>query len=278
MRKVCLIVAYDGTRFHGWQTQPGTRTVQSELAGAIGRALDEDVGVEGASRTDAGVHAYGQAAAFVTSTAVPTDRLGEVINRELPDDLRVRAARDVDVRFRPRQDNLGKLYRYTYVVGPDDDPFLGRFATRLRSTPDVDAMREAAAHLEGEHDFDAFRNRSEPQPQTTVRRVRRVLVRRDGRFVHVEAVGDGFLYKMVRNIAGTLLDVGVGRLDGLALPEILRSLDRTRSGRTAPSEGLALVRVLFDADELAAAVRTPRALGDFLLLGAQGSSGLDSSV
>jgi len=202
----------------------------------------------------------------LTSTPIPTERLTMVLNPELPADLRVRSARDVPFDFHPRFDALGKLYRYTFRVGPDDDPFIGPFVCRLRRRPDVEAMRYAAPSLVGEHDFAAFQNRNDPAPQSTVRRLYRVDVREDGCLLHLDVVGDAFLYKMVRNIAGSLLDVGQGRLPAEDLAGILASADRTRAGATAVPEGLTLVRVLFGGDELRAAREAPETLDGFLSL------------
>jgi len=266
MRKICLFVAYDGTRLHGWQAQRQRRTVAGELVGAITAKLGERPELEGASRTDAGVHAMGQAASFATSTSIPTRKLPIVLNSALGDDVRVREARDVDPSFHARFQALGKLYRYTFLVADLVDPFIGRYTTRLRRWPDVDAMQSGAAALVGEHDFESFRNRSDDEPATTVRRIDRVDVRRAGSLLHIEVLGTAFLYRMVRNIAGTLLDVGLGRSSPADVATILAARDRRRAGPTAPPQGLCLVRVVFTAAELELARRSPAALGDFLAL------------
>jgi len=251
-RKVLLTVEYDGTEYGGWQFQPGPgpKTIQGALHEAIREALGQATEVEGASRTDRGVHAWGQAASFVTGTPVPTHRLPQVVNGCLPPDIRVREARDVDLGFHVRYDAYGKIYRYLFLQRRLESAFLTRFTTRLEQRPDLELMRGAAADLVGELDFRSFQNTSKAAPETTVREVFGVRVVDADPVICVEVSGAGFLYKMVRTMVGTLLEVGLGRRPVASIAAVLAARDRRLAGPTLEARGLSLVGVYYTRDDL----------------------------
>ncbi len=248
-RGVLLEVAYDGTAFHGWAAQKAVRTVEETLLGAVA-ALDPRVrAVRGASRTDAGVHADGQLAAFDTTRDIPPRGWVLGLNQHLPDDVAVRAARPVAPGFSPRFAARGKRYRYRVLVDSVRDPAL-RARTWRVSDVDVEAVaREAQAAL-GTHDFIAFRS-SGDERENTVRTLSRVEVEREAhpQVVAVVVEGNAFLYNMVRILVGTLIDVGRGRLEPGAVARALESRDRGHAGTTAPAQGLVLERVEVDLPE-----------------------------
>ena len=251
MRRVHLTVAYDGTGYHGWQFQPELLTVQGELQKALGGVLGEEVSIDGASRTDAGVHARGQSCAFTTATSVPTDKLPIVANRELPADIRVVEARDAEAEFQPRYDSLGKHYHYTFAIAEIDDVFSGRYVSRVRGLLDIPAMLAAAGGFEGEHDFACLQNSSEEKSVTTVRRLFHVGIESPAdSLVRIHVVGNAFLYNMVRVLAGTLLEVGQGRRAPGTIVEALGSGQRSQAGCTAPPSGLCLDAVFFSQGDL----------------------------
>lgn len=253
-RRFRLTVAYDGSRFHGWQLQEGVPTVQGALEDAVLKALLRPARVEGASRTDAGVHALGQAAAFSASTPIPTAKLALVLNAKLPPDVRVLDAREAPADFDPRRAAVAKHYCYTYYLASVANVFLERVAVRLRRPVDSEAMNAAAGVLVGEHDFRAFQNASEPRPTSTVRRLYHLGVRRDGALVHIDVVGSSFLFNMVRILAGSLVEVGLGRRPPDWVSAVLAGGDRRQAGPTAASKGLCLRRVFFEAEALESAL------------------------
>ena len=249
MPRFRLLVAYDGTDFHGWQRQdrtdgPPLRTVQGVLEEAVAVAVGARVPVMGASRTDAGVHAIGQVAAFTAETRIPEDRLAMAITARLPEDVQVWRAERVDPRFDPIGDCTSKCYRYSVqhgVEGPDPAQLFSRRTTwSTRHRLDVSRMRVAAARLVGTHDFAAFAQASHGL-ETTVRTVFgcSVMEPAPGRAV-IEVAGSGFLYNMVRIIAGTLVDAGRGKLDAADVGHALATGDRTMAGPTLPPHGLRL--------------------------------------
>ena len=270
-RTVRLRVSYDGTDFFGWQVQPGTRTVQGALQEAIFALTGEHRTVVAAGRTDAGVHALGQVCHFRTHTPAPAHRLGLALRPHLPPDVTVTHGRDVPPSFHSTRDALSKTYRYVILNSREPDPLARRFAWRVR--PDArgnglndDAMRSAAAHIEGTHDFACFQSAGSPRPDT-VRTVHRLTLTRSavwpawspapgeereetagGPFLFLEATGDGFLYNMVRAIAGTLAEVGIGKRPPESVRELIAGRDRTAAGPTAPPQGLYLVRVNYAGD------------------------------
>jgi tRNA pseudouridine38-40 synthase len=241
-----LEVAYDGTAFHGWASQKGVRTVEETLLGAL-VALDPQVrAVRGASRTDAGVHAEGQLAAFDTTRDIPPRGWVLGLNQHLPDDVAVRAARSVRRGFAPRFAARGKRYRYRVLVDPVRDPSLSARTWRV-SDVDIDAVAHEARAALGTHDFVAFRSSGDAR-DNTVRTLSRVDVERESH-PHVIAVvveGNAFLYNMVRILVGTLIDVGRGRLEPGAIARALESHDRGQAGTTAPAQGLVLEHVEVD--------------------------------
>lgn len=249
-RKILLAVEYEGTRYHGWQHQEGLPTVQGRLQAAIADALGETAEVEGASRTDRGVHASGQAAAFLTRTPVPAERIPLVLNGRLPEDIRVRSAQRVPEGFSPRFGASGKIYRYTFVCRSAASVFVRRFASAVDRPLLVDLMREAAAALVGTHDFRSFANKIKGPLRSAVRELFGVEVFEDGPLVHIQVGGSSFLYKMVRNIAGTLLEVGLGRRAPESVARALRACDRRAAGPTAPPRGLCLMEVCYSPEAL----------------------------
>jgi tRNA pseudouridine38-40 synthase len=244
MRNVRCEVAYDGSRFYGWQRQDGFESVQGALEDGLAALLDTVISVQGAGRTDTGVHAMRQVAHFHVDTKLPDDRLRHALNAHLPEGVVVRRLETCRDDFHARFHATGKRYLYLTATTRFRPPYGRAFCNWVPWTLDRAAMAAAARVLEGEHDFAAFGNAGSVR-RTTVRTVHHVrLVARRERFAIV-VQGNGFLYNMVRTIAGTLIDVGKGRLSVADVQAALVSLDRERAGPTAPAQGLYLVRVFY---------------------------------
>lgn len=257
-----LTLAYRGTRYHGWQRQvpitggdeglaaPVTvatgelvelPTVQNEIRLALMRTLGHEVQVVGSSRTDAGVHALGQVAHFDTiRTQIPPERLMLALNAKLPNDIRASAIEAAPPTFDAISSAREKAYRYVVHNAPLKDVFRADLALHLPLPLHLDAMRAAAAHLVGEHDFASFAKPGHGR-ESTVRTVRSANVAREGDDLHIEFIGGGFLWHQVRIMAGTLIQVGLGRRDHEGLPQVLASRDRQAAGPTAPAHGLYLL-------------------------------------
>ncbi len=241
---VLLKIAYDGTAYAGWAPQPGTRTIHEAVSGAIA-ALDPRAGpLRGTSRTDAGVHADGQLAAFDASLAIPPRGWVLALNQHLPDDVCIRSARAVPVDFNPRFAARGKRYRYRVLLDRIRDPRWTNRAWRIGWPVDLERVARAARQFEGRHDFAAFRS-SHDARRDTVRTMTRVVVEpgEDPRIVTVAVEGQAFLYNMVRIMVGTLFDVARGKLSEEAVVRALEGKERRLAGTTAPAHGLTLERV-----------------------------------
>ncbi|MFZ5891670.1 MAG: tRNA pseudouridine(38-40) synthase TruA [Myxococcota bacterium] len=245
---ILLTVAYDGRPFAGYALQPTARTVAGELTGAI-RALDPKASaLRGTSRTDSGVHARAQLVAFDPSLDIPPRGWVLGLTRHLPLEIAVVGAAVVEPGFDPRRHVLSKTYRYSLFESPVRDPFLEGRVWRISERLNQLHMAEAAAHLVGEHDFAAYRGAADEREET-VRRLFRVELRRartDERILEIIVQGDRFLYRMVRIIAGTLVDVGRGRLGANATAQALVSRNRRDLGVTAPPDGLCLDEIVLD--------------------------------
>ena len=245
MRTIKLTVQYDGTEYVGWQRQENGTSIQELLEDALEPIEGSPVAVHGAGRTDAGVHALAQVATTTLSTRLDCVTLIRALNAVLPSDVRVLAAQEMPAGFHARFSATGKLYEYRIVNAPFVSPFIQRYAWHLVPPLDIDAMREAAAPLAGTHDFAAFQGAGSSIVMTE-RTVRRIEWQDGGGYdlpLVLRIEGDGFLRHMVRNIVGTLVEVGLGRWPAGCIPDILASRDRTFAGATAPAKGLFLVRV-----------------------------------
>lgn len=245
MRNIALVVEYDGTDLAGWQRQANGPSVQGHLEAAIAEMVGQPVDVVGASRTDAGVHASGQVAAFRTTSQIPLHGFRRGLNSKLPGSIAIVAIAEAAEAFHPRFDSIGKHYRYAILCRPDRSPLSRHRAWHFSTPLDREAMREAAAHLVGEHDFSAFRAAG-CTARTAVREITELAVVEPfpGRLL-LEVRGNAFLRHMVRAIAGTLVEVGEGRIQATEIPDILASRRRERAGRTAPAHGLELVSVFY---------------------------------
>jgi len=245
-RNVKLVVQYDGTAYAGFQRQKGFPTVQEELEKALAACCGEPVRVIGAGRTDAGVHARGQVVNFFTRGTIPTERIPWALAALLPEDIVVIQAEEVPPCFHARFSARGKVYSYSFWVAPFPSPFWRRYALHVRAPLDREAMERAAATLLGRHDFRAFRGEGSTV-RSTVRTLRRLAVQDvpDTPLLRLVAEADGFLYHMMRTLAGTLLEVGRGRIPPEQVGEALRAGDRTLAGPTLPPHGLCLEQVLY---------------------------------
>lgn len=244
-----MTVAYDGSEFLGWQRQPGRRTIQGELEKIISQIVSQPIQCVGSGRTDAGVHALGQVVSFQAKTTIPCDLLCKAINSQLPDDLFVFEVQEAHPLFRALQDARRKRYRYVIEDGRVRDIFDRRYLWPMWQRLDVAAMQEAAKGLVGTHDFMTYQSRGSMR-MTTVRTIHDLTVERRTEFrterIFIEVEADGFLYNMVRNIAGTLAQVGLGK-QPISWPlEIIAARDRRLAGETAPAQGLTLVYVVYD--------------------------------
>jgi tRNA pseudouridine38-40 synthase len=239
-------VEYEGTAYRGWQLQPGGETVQGVLERALAIALREPVRVRGAGRTDAGVHACGQVA-VVRVSRLPDDltKLRKSLNALTPDDVAIRDLAAVDDGFDPRRHAQSRLYEYRILHRPDPSPFWRRFAWHVPYTLDVAAMATAAATLAGEHDFAAFRAADAEPVRSTVRRVFASRLDVDPPLLVYRIEATAFLKHMVRNIVGTLVEIGRGERLASGMTPLIAGRDRTRAGATAPAHGLVLAAVRY---------------------------------
>ena len=254
-RQLRLDVAYDGTAYAGWQVQPDEPTVQAAVEAALARLLKRPVRVLGASRTDSGVHALQQICCFRADDGPPADRFRLALAPFLPPDVVVTRSLEVPDDFHPLRSVVRKTYRYRFHIAAVGHPLLGRFAWRVAGPVDASAMDAAARVLEGRHDFACFESTGSPRGDT----VRTIFESRmfdetpaipmpraadgGGQWLTYEVTGNGFLYNMVRSIAGTLLDVGRGRIAVDDVAAILASRDRTQASATAPAQGLTLTAI-----------------------------------
>jgi tRNA pseudouridine38-40 synthase len=246
MRNLRLTLSYDGTDFHGWQTQPGLRTVQETLEVALADLTGEErVRVNASGRTDTGVHAVGQVVNVRTECKLPPDVVRRAVNARLPQDVIVRAAAEAHPDFDANRDAVRKLYRYVIHDGEVPDLFMRRYCHHTRhGRLDDAAMSRAAAALCGTHDFRCFETEW-PNRASSVRTVLFLGVSRAGDYLWLDVEADGFLYNMVRAIAGTLINVGRGYWPEGQVAAILEAGDRKRAGPTAPAQGLFLMRVTY---------------------------------
>ena len=268
MKNVLLTIAYDGTQFCGWQRQPEQRSVQGELEKALSIICGKPIQINGTSRTDAGVHAYGQRASFLADFGIPTEKIPTVANgmfasaasekgkgRKAAGDIAILAAEEMPEGFHARFDALGKKYIYKINNEKMPDPFQRNYCYQISKPLDIEAMNEAAAHLTGTLDFKCFQAAGGKELESTVRTIYGTRISVQGETeIQFEIVGDGFLYNMVRIITGTLVDVGLGKKRPDAMPEIILGKERTLAGHTAPPQGLYLAEVFYEKEKLLDAV------------------------
>lgn len=244
MRRIKLVVAYDGTAYNGWQFQPGVRTIEGELNRCLSELLSEDIQVIGASRTDSGVHALCNIAVFDTDTRIPGEKISYALNQRLPEDIRIRQSDEVASDFHPRHCSSRKTYEYRILNAAFPVP-TRRLYTHFTYVPlDVELMKKGASYLIGEHDFKSFCSAA-AAVETTIRTILDIQVEKEGSEISIKVCGSGFLYNMVRIIAGTLMEVGRGSYPPEHMKNILEAKDRQAAGPTAPACGLTLIQYEF---------------------------------
>lgn len=244
MRNLKLTLAYDGTGFSGWQVQPGQRTIQGEIEAALAKIEGDPVKVHGSGRTDAGVHALGQTASFLLRNPIPAHNLRRALNHSLPPAIRVLAVEEVPQSFHARHSATAKTYEYRIFRGEVCPPFERRYVYHLPYPLNEEAMIGAAPRFEGTLDFRSLATRDGEDKESTVRTIYSSRLQRDGERLVYRVRGSGFLYNMVRNIVGTLIETGRGNLP--PIEEILAARDRSAAGPTAPPQGLFLVDVEYE--------------------------------
>jgi tRNA pseudouridine38-40 synthase len=257
VRRIRLTLAWDGTDFHGWQVQPGLATIQGVLEEIIGELEGKPVHIAGSGRTDAGVHARAQVAAFTITNPIPADNLHRAINRLLPPTIRVLNAVETSAEFHPRFDAIAKTYQYTIQRAPICSPFEWRYVHHYPYPLNEAAMIGAAALFEGEHDFTAFAasdNRHEVA-KSKVRTIFGSIMARSGDRLIYTVRGSGFLKHMVRNIVGTLIETGRGNMDAHGIMALFSADAPHKGGPTAPAKGLVLQSVEYPPDVTVADVR-----------------------
>ncbi|MFA5528293.1 MAG: tRNA pseudouridine(38-40) synthase TruA [Peptostreptococcales bacterium] len=265
---VLLIVKYDGSNFSGWQRLSHRRTVQGDLERVLSKLCRQKIEIKGTGRTDAGVHAYMQAASFQGDFQIPLDRLKIAANKMLSDDLYIVDIREVDENFHARFDCIGKTYIYKILISKEKNVFSKNYFYNLKDNLNVDLMKEAAKSLIGEKDFRSFMSSGSDKVET-IREIYKIDISEhpdqrlwDGQYqcqdkiIQIKVIGNGFLYNMVRIMVGTLVDVGSGKIDPDAMNKIIESKDRSFAKHTAPAQGLYLEKIYFDKRELEESIKT----------------------
>lgn len=252
-KNILLKIQYDGTNFHGWQRQPGQRTVQGEIEHVLTYLAGRKISINGTSRTDRGVHALGQCASFEWDFPLPTEKLPFILNKRFgaggigrsgaPGDIRILEAREMPPDFHARFSCRGKTYRY--IIERDGDIFRRNMVYQLSEKLDLDLMREGAQHIIGTHDFKSFEASGGNPRETTIRTISDLQIHGDGNQIVIEVTGDGFLYNMVRIMVGTLVEIGTGKRPPEEVTDILAAQDRQKAGFTAPPQGLYLKEIYF---------------------------------
>lgn len=245
MKRIKLTVAYDGTDYCGWQIQKNEITVEEVLNRALSRLTGEEITVVGASRTDAGVHARGNVAVFDTDTRIPAERIVYAVNALLPEDVVVVRSEEVPAGWHPRKCVSVKTYEYRILNKEFPDPVRRRDTYFVSFSLDIERMRRAAEYLKGEHDFKSFCS-AQTAVETTVRTIYDLDIKKEGEIITIRVRGNGFLYNMVRIIAGTLAGVGRGYFEPEDMERMLEAKDRTQAGVTAPPQGLTLVGIEYE--------------------------------
>lgn len=245
MRNIKLTIEYDGKDFNGWQKQPNKLNIQGEIERAIYNITKEEVDLIGSGRTDAGVHALGQVANFKTNSQISIEKLPLAINSQLKNSIVIKEAEEVNERFHSRYNAKHKTYRYIINNSKCGTAIYRNLEYSYPFKLDAEKMKQASKYFEGEHDFKAFKS-SGTSSKNSVRTIYKAIVKQEGEKIIIELTGNGFLYNMVRIIAGTLLDVGLGKIQPEEIPEMIESKDRQRAGKTLPAHGLYLVEVKYD--------------------------------
>lgn len=246
MRRILLCVSYDGTNYHGWQLQPGKPTIEGIINAHLHRLLKEEINVIGASRTDAGVHAHCAVCVFDTNSRIPADKFSYALNVSLPEDIRIIKSLEVPLDFHPRKTPSKKTYEYHIWNDEFVNPLNRLYTHHVYNTLDISKMNLAASYLVGEHDFKSFSS-IHTQALTSERIIYEAEVFRNSqKEIVISITGNGFLYNMVRIIAGTLIEVGLSKRDPEEIIEIIKSLDRSKAGPTAPAHGLVLKKYVFN--------------------------------
>ncbi|MBF8263452.1 MAG: tRNA pseudouridine synthase [Parachlamydiales bacterium] len=245
--RIKLIISFDGTRFCGWQVQPRGLSIQTLVQKALVTVLRHPIDLTGAGRTDAGVHALGQTAHFDTEISIDLNRLRYSVNALLPVDIRILSAETVSTDFHARYSATGKIYHYHLHLDSSPNPMTRLYRTPVYGAFDLAELKRAASFFIGTHDFAAMANESDrgTAAHDSVRTLLRLDIVEQSGGIRLEFEGDGFLYKMVRNITGTLLDIAAGRRSADEIPSILESRNRRRAGQTAPAQGLFLIQVKY---------------------------------
>jgi len=249
VRNIKVILEYDGSSYCGWQRQPRHLTVQELVENGLHKLFKERIKVSVAGRTDTGVHAKGQVINFVTCSSVPIPAIKPALNSYLPPDIQVKKVQEVSVNFHAQKSALSRLYRYIIYNHPFPNPFYRNFSWHIPFSLERENMREASRYLIGRHDFSSFLAQGSPV-YSAVRKIEKVVFFVKGRFMVIYIRADSFLYRMVRNIIGTLVEVGRGRISPPEVKEILDARDRTAAGPTAPPQGLYLVRIRYPSSSL----------------------------
>ena len=244
MHTIKLTISYDGTGYNGWQVQPEGKTVQGEVEKAIAKVYKKEYRLHGAGRTDSGVHAIQQVAHFKVKELIPAKKISLALNKVLPKDIVIKKAEEVDSDFHARFGAKSKTYAYYISNTKSRDPFKERYAWGVTYKLDVKLMRKEAKSLIGEHNFKSFQA-ADKSERSSVRTISKILIKHTKSDITVEIIGNGFLYNMVRNIVGTLVDIGRGYLPPGSMQNILNKQNRTQAGPTAPAKGLFLVRVRY---------------------------------
>lgn len=250
MNNIKIVIEYDGTNYAGWQKQKKEETVQETLKIAIEKVINEKITLHGAGRTDAGVHAVGQVANFKTKSTIPTYKLVQAINFYLPNDIVVKSARKVAGKFHSQYSAKSKSYRYT-ILNSDTPAAINRnFCYHYCGDLNIEKMQKASRHIIGKHDFSAFKSRSNNARKSSrhgsnIRTIQKLEIKKRGKRLLFTIEADGFLYKMVRSIVGTLLEVGKDKMTIEEFKKVSRSGTRSLAGATLPAKGLCLLRVKY---------------------------------